>query len=87
MLISLRTLINTTLFRIIVLVGFWTYTKLFDQEPAKYLLHMIGWDKLGNITVVQESNSSREDLSSRLENIERWTKSTHNICLVQSLDS
>lgn len=47
---------------------------------------MIGWDKLGNITVVQESNSSGEDLSSRLENIERWTKSTHNICLVQSLD-
>ena len=79
MLISLRTLINTTLFRCIVIVWFWLYTK-YDSEPAKYLLYIIGRDKLGNIEVTTPTSSvntgtieylSNQLIAERLANIEQ----------------
>lgn len=80
MLISLRTLINTTLFRCIVVLGFWLYTK-YNPEPAKYLLYYIGRDKLGNIEVVNANPSlastgtieslSNQLIAERLANIEQ----------------
>ena len=57
MLISLRTLINTTLFRVVVLLWFWFYTK-YDPTPAKYLLYTIWRDKLWNIEVTTPGTSS-----------------------------
>lgn len=57
MLISLRTLINTTLFRFVVLLWFWFYTK-YDPTPAKYLLYTIWRDKLWNIEITTPEASS-----------------------------
>lgn len=78
MLISIRTLINTTLFWIFVVVGFRLYTK-YDATPAKYLLYTIGRDNLWNIQVVDNqiaTNNTVEELSNqliaqRLANIEQ----------------
>ena len=50
MLISLRTLINTTLFRFAIVLWFWFYTK-YDPTPAKHLLYTIWRDTLWNIEV------------------------------------
>jgi hypothetical protein len=68
MLISIRTLINTTLFWIIVVFWFRLYTK-YDPTPAKYLLYTIGRDNLWNIQVVDNqiaTNNTVEDLSNQL---------------------
>lgn len=69
MLISIRTLVNTTIFWIIVFLWFWLYTK-YDQTPAKNLLHAIGWDTLGNIEIitqqVQQQDTTIENLSNQL---------------------
>lgn len=78
MLISVRTLINTTLFWIFIVFGFRLYTK-YDPTPAKYLLYTIGRDNLWNIQVVDNqiaTNTTVEELSNqliaqRLANIEQ----------------
>lgn len=81
MLISLRTLINTTLFRCVILLWFWFYTK-YDPTPAKYLLYTIWRDKLWNIEVVTPSSTnnintgtveylSNQLIAERLYNIEQ----------------
>ncbi len=78
MLISVRTLINTTLFWIFIVFGFRVYTK-YDPTPAKYLLYTIGRDNLWNIEVVNNqiaTNNTVEELSNqliaqRLANIEQ----------------
>ena len=77
MIISLRTLINTTIFWFIVLFGFWLYTR-YDSTPAKYLLYAIGWDNLGNISIVNEASQNKEAvdvlsnqlIAERLQNLE-----------------
>lgn len=78
MIVSLRTLINTTLFRALMFFWFWAYTK-YDPTPAKELIHFVWWDKLWNITVTNEaceSDSTVDKLSNqliaeRLNNIEQ----------------
>jgi hypothetical protein len=78
MLISIRTLINTTLFWIFIVFWFRLYTK-YDPTPAKYLLYTIGRDNLWNIQVVDNqiaTNTTVEELSNqliaqRLSNIEQ----------------
>ena len=78
MLISVRTLINTTLFWIFIVFWFRVYTK-YDPTPAKYLLYTIGRDNLWNIQVVDNqiaTNNTVEELSNqliaqRLANIEQ----------------
>ena len=78
MLISIRTLINTTLFWIFIVFWFRVYTK-YDPTPAKYLLYTIGRDNLWNIQVVDNqiaTNNTVEELSNqliaqRLANIEQ----------------
>jgi hypothetical protein len=79
MLISLRTLINTTLFRFIAVLWFWLYTK-YDSEPAKYLLYIIWRDQLWNIEITNPTSSintgtveylSNQLIAERLWNIEQ----------------
>jgi len=78
MLISIRTLINTTLFWIFIVFGFRVYTK-YDPTPAKYFLYTIGRDNLWNIQVVDNqiaTTNTVEELSNqliaqRLANIEQ----------------
>jgi hypothetical protein len=68
MLISIRTLINTTIFWIVLFLWFWLYTK-YDETPAKNLLHAIGWDALGNIEIITEQaqkDTTIESLSTQL---------------------
>ncbi len=81
MLISLRTLINTTIFRFIIVLWFWLYTK-YDSTPAKYLLYAIGRDNLWNIEVTSPTSSpsvntgtieylSNQLIAERLTNLEQ----------------
>lgn len=79
MLISLRTLINTTLFWFIILIWFWLYTK-YDPTPAKYLLYAIWREKLWNIEVTTPWSSintwtveylSNQLIAERLNNLEQ----------------
>ncbi len=90
MLISIRTLINTTLFWIIVVFWFRLYTK-YDPTPAKYLLYTIGRDNLWNIQVVDNqiaTNNTVEDLSNqliaeRLANIEQICNTSVRLSLYE----
>lgn len=79
MLISLRTLINTTLFWIVILIGFRFYTK-YDPTPAKYLLYTIGRNDLWNIEITTPTSSintwtveylSNQLIAERLANLEQ----------------
>ena len=68
MLISIRTLINTTLFWIAIVFGFRLYTK-YDPTPAKHLLYTIGRDNLWNIQIVDNqlaTDDTVQDLSNQL---------------------
>lgn len=82
MIISLRSVVNTTLFWIVVCISFRAYTRFVNAEPAKYFLHSIGRDILWNITIVTEDSNSISDqskvdmlsnelIAQRLDNIEQ----------------
>lgn len=72
MIISIRTFINTTLLWIFVIVIFWWYTRFVDETAAQKLVHFIGRDKLGNLTVtVVDQPLSEQLIVDKLANIEQ----------------
>jgi len=89
MLISVRTLINTTLFWIFIVFWFRLYTK-YDPTPAKYLLYTIGRDNLWNIEITTPTSSlntwtveylSNQLIAERLANLEQLCSKSIRVSL------
>lgn len=86
--ISLRTFVNTSLCWIFVLVGFWAYTRWIDNTPAKQLLHDIGWDQLGNLTITTNETltvNDEQSLISKLNAMESMIQATNMSCAMMHL--
>lgn len=74
MMISFRTLVNTTLFWFIVVLSFWAYTRRVNTTPAKELLYAIGWADLGNLTVTKQEVISMDEQSTLIQKIDGMEK-------------
>lgn len=98
MIISLRSVVNTTLFWIVIALSFRAYTRFINAEPAKYFLHSIGRDTLWNITIITENNNtisdetkidvlSNELIAQRLDNIEQICAKSVRLYMYDQLPS
>lgn len=89
MIISVRTLVNTTLFRAFLLFAFWAYTRWIDDTPAKRLLYSIGWTQLWELTIVNTENISLSGdiFNQRLDKIETLIQATNMNCSLSLLES
>ncbi len=89
MIISVRTLVNTTLFRAFLLCAFWAYTRWIDDTPAKKLLYSIGWTQLWELTIINTENISLSGdvFNQRLDKIETLIQATNMNCSLSLLEA
>lgn len=88
--ISLRTLINTTIFWALALVVFWGYTKWIDTTPAKELIHAIWWSDLGNLTITTNEwfgITNETQLLQKIDNMEKMIQATNMTCSLIQLNN
>ncbi|AKH32376.1 hypothetical protein XF24_00011 [candidate division SR1 bacterium Aalborg_AAW-1] len=88
--ISLRTLINTTIFWFLTAIVFWGYTKWIDNTPAKELLYAIGWSDLGNLTISNNETigiTNEAQLLQKIDNMEKMIQATNMSCALLQLNT
>ncbi len=88
MIISVRTMVNTTLFRAFLLLAFWAYTRWIDDTAAKKALYNIGWTELSDLTVIttENINLSGDIFNQRLDKIESLIQATNMNCSLGLLE-
>lgn len=88
--ISLRTLINTTIFWFLAVIVFWWYTRWIDATPAKELLYTIGWADLGNLTISNNETfgiTNETQLLQKIDNMEKMIQATNMSCALLQLNT
>lgn len=87
MLISARTMVNTTIFWIIILVGFRWYTRWVDSTPAQQMLQAIGWDEFAALSLPSDENETCKttEIYDKLLILEGMVQSTNMNCSVRNI--
>ncbi len=80
MIISIRTLINTTLFWAILLCGFRGYTRWLDARPAQELINAIGRNHLAAMDTRTPAEDSNTALIKKIDMIQSSISATQSIC-------
>ena len=80
MIISIRTLINTTLFWAILLCGFRAYTRWIDARPAQELINAIGRNHLAGMDTRAPVEDPETALIRKIDMIQSSISATQSIC-------
>ncbi len=80
MLISLRTMVNTTIFWLVILLWFRWYTRWIDSTPAQRLLQSIGWDEFAQLSLPTETTCQTDVLYDKLLQLEGMMQATTITC-------